>query len=172
MPSMLIRLLLASYLATAAAFQLPAARPPAARVALRAESPQMGLATIAAGANLASFGLYGSALLFKPDWLAKNVMMARGIKAPGWKFGDLTYSLAQYLGAVYLSQALRMVRALMTVSMLRTDLMGVGIIQLFLCLTSVGRLLGGIEKNEVTLSLPFGQGLMAALAFAGSASVA
>ena len=128
----------------------------------------MSLAKIAAGANLFFFGGYGAALLFTPAALMREVMKS-GV--PYAKLNDIPYAIAQYLGAVYLSQALRMVRALTTAATMRYDLLGVGTIQLFLCLTSLGRLLAGIDKNAVTLTLPLGQGAMAALAFAGAASV-
>ena len=171
-----------------AAFQ-PLARPqaPAARVAcatiqhlprslapaVRATTPKMlGLAKVAAGANLFFFGVYGAGLVLKPNLLFKEVMKAE--KGYG-TLGDISYAVAQYLGAVYLSQALRMVRALgfwLPTAMMRSDLLGVGVIQLFLCLVSLGRLLGAfgpaVEKNEVTLTLPVGQGVMAALSFAGA----
>lgn len=91
----------------------------------------ISLPQVAAGANLATFAVYGGALLLKPGTLMKEVMKS---DEPAWKFADIPYALAQYLGAIYLSQALRMFRALTTAAMLRTDLMGVGIIQLFLCL--------------------------------------
>tara|TARA_B110001452_G_scaffold253618_1_gene244494 strand:- start:1862 stop:2122 length:261 start_codon:yes stop_codon:yes gene_type:complete len=70
-------------------------------------------------------------------------------------------------GAFYLSQGLRMLRALGTPSMLKYDLQGVVAIQSLLCLVSVGRLAAGIAKDAVTLSLPVGQAFMAALALAG-----
>jgi hypothetical protein len=127
----------------------------------------LGLAQVAAGANLITFAAYGSALLFRPDILMKEVMRSG---APAWNFGGIPYAIAQYLGAVYLSQALRMVRALTVRAFLREHLGGVGILQLFLCLTSLARLAGGIDRNAVTLTLPLGQGLMAGLAFAGALS--
>ena len=64
-----------------------------------------------------------------------------------------------------------MIVALTTASMLKNNLVGVGLVQLFLCITSIGRLVSGIPKNEVTLSLPFGQGLMATLAYLGVQSL-
>lgn len=139
----------------------------APRVA-KASSPKMiGLPTFAAGANLASFGLYGLALVLKPGWLMKNVMMSDDDGAP-WKLNTIPCAICQYLGAVYLAQALRMVRALTWMPhMLKTDLLGVGFIQLFLCIVSLGRLAAGIDKNEVTMTLPLGQGIMAALALIG-----
>ena len=63
-----------------------------------------------------------------------------------------------------------MVRALTAAAFLREHLLGVGVIQLFLCVTSLARLALGIERNAVTLTLPVGQGLMAALSFAGMAT--
>ena len=143
-----------------------------AAIARTADPNMIGLAKVAAGANLFFFGAYGVGLLFKTNLLFKEIMKAD--KEYG-TIGDISYAVAQYLGAVYLSQALRMVRALgiwLPTTIMKSDLLGVGTIQLFLCLTSLGRLLGvfgePIEKNEVTLSLPVGQGLMAALAFAGA----
>ena len=126
------------------------------------------ISQVAAGANLATFTFYGAALLFKPAAMIKTVMRSDGFDAI--KFGDPIYAIAQYLGAMYLSQGLRMLRALGTPSMLKADLMGVGVVQSLLCVTSLARLLMGIAKDSVTLSLPFGQGLMAWLAFAGSAA--
>ena len=130
----------------------------------------LSLAQVAAGANLATFTMYGSALVLSPSSLMKNVM--KSDDSAVWSLASIPCAIAQYLGAVYLSQALRMARALTTAAMLKTDLLGVGIIQLFLCVTSLGRLLAGIEKNPVTLSLPVGQGIMAALSLVGAASVA
>ena len=91
----------------------------------------------------------------------KNVMMSDDEET--WRFSGIPCAIAQYLGAIYLAQALRMVRALTWMKpMLRTDLLGVGFIQMFLhgFPSTVG---SGIEKNEVTLTLPLGQGVMAAL---------
>ena len=122
---------LAVCVVAAAAFQLPSARLPTPATVRADPSRMLSLPQVAAGANLAAFSFYGGALLLKPATLMKEVMKS---EEPAWKFADIPYALAQYLGAVYLSQALRMVRALTTAAMLRTDLMGVGIIQLFLCL--------------------------------------
>ena len=131
-------------------------------------SPQMSIAKVAACANLASFGLYGIALVLKPAMLMKNVMGSSDEAV--WKFDGIPCTVAQYLGACYLAQAARMVTALATAS-IKSNLVGVGLVQLFLCLTSLGRLAAGIPKNEVTMSLPVGQGLMATLAFLGVRSL-
>lgn len=72
-----------------------------------------------------------------------------------------------HAGAFYLSQGLRMLRALGNPSMLKYDLEGIFVIQSLLCLVSLGRLAAGIAKDAVTLSLPMGQAFMAALALAG-----
>ena len=137
-------------------------------VVLRATPPvAVGIAQVAAGANLASFSIYGAALLFKPATLMKEVMKS---DVSAWRFTDETYAIAQYLGAVYIAQALRMVRALSAAAFLKEHLMGVGVVQLFLCVTSLARLLKGLDRNAVTLSLPVGQGFMAALSFVGYAS--
>lgn len=133
-----------------------------------ASSPptMLSLPQLAAGANLASFGFYGVALVLKPAWLMKNVMMSDNEAA--WDFKGIPCAIAQYLGAVYLAQALRMVRSLTWMPhMLKTDLLGVGFIQLFLCIVSLARLACGIDKTEVTTTLPLGQGLMASLALIG-----
>ena len=114
-----------------AAFQLPSARLPTPATVRTDPARMISLPQVAAGANLATFAVYGGALLLKPGTLMKEVMKS---DEPAWKFADIPYALAQYLGAIYLSQALRMFRALTTAAMLRTDLMGVGVIQLFLCL--------------------------------------
>jgi len=127
----------------------------------------IGISQIAAGANLATFSIYGTALLFGPAKLMKEVIKS---ESPMWKFAELPYAIAQYLGAVYMSQALRMVRALTTATLLKSDLLGVCIIQLFLCLTSLARLAGGANRNAVTYSLPVGQGFMAALSYLGYAA--
>ncbi len=151
------------FIATASAFRGP---PLAKPLAQRAPTPQMlSIPQIAAGANLASFGIYGAALLLKPSFIMRDVMRD---DQPAWEFSSVPYAIAQYLGAVYLSQAGRMVRALRSAAMLKSDLLGIGIIQLFLCLTSLGRLIGGLERNSVSMSLPVGQGFMSALAFYGS----
>jgi hypothetical protein len=162
----------------AAAFQAPGARLPASRLpaapppatalvaaAPRADGAQMSLARVAAGVNLAPLAFYGLALLFKPVWMLRTVMRS---EAPAWTFADATHAIAQYLGAAYLSQAVRLVRGLVTPGALASDLMSVSVFQGCLCLTSLLRLFRGIPKDEVTLSLPVGQGLMAALAFFGS----
>ena len=129
----------------------------------------MSIAKVAAGANLASFGLYGLALVLKPAALMKNVLGSSDEAV--WKFDGIPCAIAQYLGACYLAQAAQMIVALTTASMLKNNLVGVGLVQLFLCITSIGRLVSGIPKNEVTLSLPFGQGLMATLAYLGVQSL-
>ena len=172
----IIIIMLALAVVAATAFKLPAhalvpVRPVPTMTHIvskaRVAQPQMlGLAQVAAGANLASFGLYGVALVLKPGWLMKNVMMSDDEET--WRFSGIPCAIAQYLGAIYLAQALRMVRALTWMKpMLRTDLLGVGFIQMFLCMVSLARLASGIEKNEVTLTLPLGQGVMAALALIG-----
>ena len=143
------------------------AQNPSPRLAKSLAPKMLGLPQAAAGANLLSFGVYGIALILKPGWLMKNVMMSDDDGTP-WKLNSIPCAICQYLGAVYLAQALRMVRALTWMPhMLRTDLLGVGFIQLFLCLVSLGRLACGIDKTEVTLTLPLGQGLMATLALLG-----
>ena len=129
----------------------------------------VSFAQIAAGANLMTFATYGSLLVFKPGMVMKTIMRS---DAPPLQFKDFTYAVVQYLGAVYLSQALRMVRALTTGgSMLGSDLLGAGIIQTCLCLVSVARLIGGAPQDSVTLTLPMGQALMAILSFVGAASL-
>lgn len=167
--------MLAAILVASTAFQVPTAAPPACALrtpALPAKTapPQMlALPQIAAGANLAIFSLYGTALLFKPTALMKNVM--KSDTAAFVEFKGVPCAIAQYLGAIYLSQALRMVCALTVAARLRTDLMGACFIQMFLAITSLARLIGGVEKDPVTLSLPVGQGLMAALSFAGARAI-
>ena len=129
----------------------------------------LSLPQVAAGANLVTFSLYGSGLLFTPSALMKGVMRS---DAPASKFGDIPFAISQFLGAVYLAQALRILLALTGRMALRSELLGVGIVQLFLCVTSLARLAGGIDRNAVTVSLPVGQGLMGALSFAGMRAAA
>ena len=143
---------------------------PGSYAALRGGSgPQMlSFAQFAAGANLMTFATYGSLLVFKPGMVMKTIMRS---DAPPLQFADFPYAVVQYLGAIYLSQALRMVRALTRTSMLGSDLLGAGIINTCLCLVSVARLLGGAQKDTVTLTLPVGQALMAALSFVGASTL-
>ena len=164
--------MLAVLFAASVSFHVPAAAPRVAStvhtsLALRGgAAPAMGLAHIAAGVHFAHFALYGTALCFKPAMVMKTVMRS---DAPPLEFASFPFAVVQYLGAVYLSQALRMVRALTTASMLKTDLLGVGIIQTCLFLVSLMRLALGAPQDSVTLTLPVGQGLLAALAFVGAA---
>lgn len=174
--------LLLLFLHCASAFRLPAhpmgvpalrvAAPASGLAVLRTESPpQMGLAQIAAGANMAVFGIYGLALVFKPATMIVNIMRSA---EPVWQFEDITYALAQYLGAMYISQAVRLYRALAGITALGSALSGVGTVQLCLCLTSLARVFwpgGNLVRDAVTLSLPMGQGLMSWLAFAGASSL-
>jgi hypothetical protein len=156
-------------LAVSTAFHPPASTLSASTLsaAARTGPPRaLSISHVAAGANLATFGVYGAALVLKPAALMKDVMKSD----TQWTLGDVPYVIAQYLGAVYLSQALRMVRALTVAAMLKSDLMGVCIIQLFLCATSLARLAAGVDRNAVTLTLPAGQGFMAALSWVGYAS--
>ena len=141
----------------------------APRANARIAPTELSLAKTAALANLATFGIYGTALLLKPVNLMKDVMKSDA--ATELKFAEFPYAVAQYLGAVYLSQAFRCVRALMVAATMKEALLGVGIVQLFLCVTSLARLAQGLDRNSVTLTLPMGQGFMAALSFLGYSSV-
>ena len=155
-------------LVSALSFHVPHAVAPPRAVAPRA-NVELSLAKTAALANLATFGIYGTALLLKPVNLMKDVMKSDA--ATELKFAEFPYAVAQYLGAVYLSQAFRCVRALMVAATMKEALLGVGIVQLFLCVTSLARLAQGLDRNSVTLTLPMGQGFMAALSFLGYSSV-
>lgn len=73
---------------------------------------------------------------------------------------------AAHVGALYLSQTARMAFALTKASS-KSDLLGATVINSLLCLTSAGRIAGGVPANAVTLGLVAGQGAMAALSFVG-----
>jgi hypothetical protein len=77
------------------------------------------------------------------------------------------YAVAQYLGAFYLAGTARMYRAFKEPTMTKTDLYGAGLVNTLLCLTSIGRIVGGVPANSVTLGLVAGQGAMAALSWVG-----
>lgn len=158
-------------------------------------APSMGMPQVAAAMNCATFSFYGLAMLFKPAELLKTVMRSTAsMQFADMPYAITQYLgepaaaaaspcspatphpshrilylnvLASHTGAFYLSQGLRMLRALGTPSMLKYDLQGVVVIQSLLCLVSLGRLAAGIAKDSVTLSLPVGQALMAGLAYAG-----
>ena len=94
----------------------------------------------------------------------QNVMMSPtelSIDHPG-------HTLGQYLGAVYLSQALRMLRALTSPEMAKSDLMGAALLNSLLCATSLYRFVCGAAFNEVTMTLPMGQATMATLSYFGA----
>ena len=54
----------------------------------------------------------------------------------------------------------------------KSDLLAATVINSLLCLTSAGRIAGGVPANAVTLGLVAGQGAMAALSFAGFSKAA
>ena len=119
---------------------------------------------LAAGVNGIVMLSYGSALVLNPSVLAKNVMDSDDPP----EFSEIGYAFGQYLGCAYLAQAMCMVRALWTPATAANDLMGITLLQALLCLTSLARLIfGNLDRNPVTLTLPMGQGLMAALALWG-----
>lgn len=68
--------------------------------------------------------------------------------------------------APYTYQTARMAFALTKASS-KSDLLGATVINSLLCLTSAGRIAGGVPANAVTLGLVAGQGAMAALSFVG-----
>lgn len=61
------------------------------------------------------------------------------------------YVVAQYLGVFYLSQTGRMALALKTPAQAKSALFGATVINSLLCLTSVGRIAGGIFRHAWTV---------------------
>jgi drug/metabolite transporter superfamily protein YnfA len=147
----------------AASLASPSSMPKAAN-ALVLRGGAIGLSSVAASANLAIWGMYGLVLVTNPNWLMQNVMMSPTTLS----IDDVGHTLAQYLGAVYISQALRMLRALTHPEMAKSDLMGAALINSLLCATSLFRFLRGAALNEVTMTLPLGQATMATLSYLGA----
>ena len=114
------------------------------------------------------WGGYGVGLLFQPNVVLQKIMMA----PTAMEFLTPNYAVAQYLGAFYLSQTGRMVRGLKDSTMTKSDLFGATVINSCLCLTSLGRIVGGVPANAVTLGLVAGQGLMAAVSYMGFSQAA
>ena len=139
-----------------------------ALLALRGgEAAALTLPKLALGANIATWGFYGANLWAQPNFVLQKIMMAPSPMA----FLAPNYAVAQYLGAFYLSQTARMALAFNKASS-KSDLLGATVINSLLCLTSVGRIAGGVPANAVTLGLVAGQGAMAALSFVGFSKAA
>ena len=164
---MKLALLLAALCASCTAITLAPERPraqlqrKAAVLALRGGGA-LTLPKLAIGANIATWGFYGANLWVQPNFILQQIMMAPA----AMDFLTPNYAVAQYLGAFYLSQTARMAFALTKASS-KSDLLGATVINSLLCLTSAGRIAGGVPANAVTLGLVAGQGAMAALSFAG-----
>ena len=109
---------------------------------------------------------YGSALTLDPGALAKHVMSSPNPP----EFSDIGFAFGQYLGSAYLTQAALMASVLFcpAAGTQAHLLAGITLMQTLLCLTSLKRLFDGLEANSVTLTLPMGQGLMAALGLWGT----